>query len=135
MQPEVAEALEIAKHGSLRGKTPGRSDVLNISVPAESFVVPADAVSAIGDGNTESGLAALEKMFPQVAEGRANGGVAGSKVPIVAAAGEFIVHPEHVKRVGGGDVKKGHKALETMVKTIRAKTIKKLKGLPSPAKG
>lgn len=134
MHDDVAAALDIAKHGALRGKTPGRSDVLDISVPAESYVIPSDVVSAIGDGNTEAGMHVLEQMFPDQPAERASGGVVPD-VPIVAANGEFVCHPNHVKRVGGGDVKRGHREMDKFVKTIRAKTIKKLKGLPSPAKG
>lgn len=131
MHPDVEAALEVARVGSLRHYGPGRTDDLKISVPGESFVIPADIVSSIGEGNTENGFKKLEQMFPPPRAGRAEGG----KVPIVAAGGEFIVHPDHVKRVGGGDVKRGHKALEDFVKIIRKKTIKKLKGLPGPAKG
>lgn len=134
MHEDVSAALDIAKHGALRGATPGRTDVLDISVPAESFVIPADIISSIGQGNTEAGMKVLEQMFPEVPEQRANGGQV-SGVPIVAAAGEFVVHPEHVKRVGGGDLKRGHKHLEDFVKTVRAKTIKALKKLPGPARG
>lgn len=134
MHDDVRAAMEIAKHGALRGDTPGRTDVLDISVPAESFVVPADIISSIGQGNTEAGMKVLEKMFPPEAAERAAGG-AVDKVPIVAAAGEFVIHPEHVKRIGGGDVKKGHRELEKFVKTIRAKTIRALKKLPGPARG
>lgn len=131
LHPDVEAALEVARAGALRHHGPGRTDDLKISVPAESFVVPADIVSALGEGNTENGFKKLEHMFPAPPVERA----AGGKVPIVAAGGEFIVHPEHVRRVGGGDLKRGHKALEDMVKIIRAKTIKKLKKLPGPAKG
>lgn len=134
MHEEVRDALEIAKHGALRGDTPGRTDVLDISVPAESFVIPADTVSSIGQGNTGAGMKILEQMFPEVPETRAAGGSV-SKVPIVAAAGEFVVHPEHVKRIGGGDFKRGHRELDKFVKSIRAKTIKALRKMAPPAKG
>lgn len=131
MHEDVRAALDLAKHGALRHDGPGRTDDLEISVPGESFVIPADIVSAIGQGNTAAGFKVLEQMFPEKPVQRASGG----DVPIVAAGGEFVVHPEHVKRVGGGNVKKGHKALEDMVKAIRAKTIKALKKLPGPARG
>lgn len=131
MHGDVAAALEVARHGALRHDGPGRTDDLEISVPGESFIVPADIVSSIGQGNTAAGFKVLEQMFPQKAPQRTEGGA----VPIVAAGGEFVVHPEHVKRVGGGDVKKGHKSLEDFVKTIRARTIKALRKLPGPAKG
>lgn len=131
MHDDVKAALEIAKHGALRHDGPGRTDDLEISVPGESFVIPADIVSAIGQGNTAAGFKVLERMFPQRPVERATGG----EVPIVAAGGEFVVHPEHIKRVGNGDLKKGHKALDDFVKTIRGKTIRALKKLPGPAKG
>lgn len=130
MHEDIEAALEVARSGALRHHGPGRTDDLKISVPAESFVVPADIVSAIGDGNTENGFHRLEKMFPSPTAARADGG----KVPIVAAGGEYVIHPDHVKHVGGGDMKRGHKALDEFVKIIRAKTIKKLKKLPGPAK-
>lgn len=127
----VTSALEIARTGSLRHDGPGRTDDLNISVPGESFVIPADIVSALGEGNTAHGLKVLEHMFPPSDIKRADGGA----VPIAAAGGEFIVGPEHVQRVGGGDMKAGHNALIDFVKIIRAKTIKTLKKLPHPVKG
>jgi hypothetical protein len=131
MHPDIAAALEVATAGSLRGKTGGRTDNMNISVPSESFVLPADIISALGEGNTEAGFAVIEKLFPPPPAERANGG----KVPIVAASGEFVVHPSHVKRIGGGDMKRGHKALEDFVKIVRKKHIKTLRKLPAPAKG
>lgn len=134
MNPDVAASLELARHGSLRHDGPGRTDDLEISVPAESFVIPADIVSSLGQGNTEAGFKVLEELFPHAAAERASGGQV-SGVPIVAAGGEFVVHPEHVKAIGDGDVKRGHKQLEKFVKTVRARTIRALKKLPGPAKG
>ena len=131
MHPHIAAALEVATAGSLRHHGPGRTDDLEINVPGESFVVPADVVSALGQGNTEAGFKALEKLFPTPPQQRAKGG----EVPIIAAGGQFIVTPEHVKRTGGGDMKRGHKALEDFVKIVRKKHIKTLRKLPAPAKG
>ena len=131
MHPDIQAALEVATSGALRGRTGGRTDNQNISVPGESYVVPSDVVSALGEGNTEAGFAALEKLFPPPPVERADGG----KVPIVAATGEFVVHPSHVKRIGGGDVRRGHKNLREFVEIVRKKHIKTLQKLPKPAKG
>lgn len=131
MHPDIAAALEIARSGALRHHGPGRTDDLEISVPGESFVIPADIVSALGQGNTEAGFRVLEAQWPPIPEGRAAGGNTG-KTPIVAAGGEFIVHPDHVKKIGGGDMKRGHRALEEFVQLMRKKTIKKLRKLPRP---
>jgi hypothetical protein len=131
LHPDIEAALEVAQSGALRHHGPGRTDDLNISVPGESYVVPADVVSALGQGNTEAGFKVLERFWPTVPEGHAAGGNTG-KTPIVAAGGEYIVHPEHIKKIGGGNMKRGHRALEDFVKLVRNKTIKKLKGLPGP---
>jgi hypothetical protein len=55
-------------------------------------------------------------------------------VDIVAAGGEFIVPPDKVAELGGGDLKRGHDLLDAMVKHIRKTTIKTLKRLPGPKK-
>ncbi len=63
--------------------------------------------------------------------GMAKGGSA-SGVPIVAAGGEYVVHPHHVRQVGGGDLDMGHKVLDEFVKRSRAHLVKTLKNLPAP---
>jgi hypothetical protein len=64
---------------------------------------------------------------------KADGG-ATSGVPIVAAGGEYVIPPEDVVRIGGGDLDYGHKVLDSFVKKMRQKTIKTLQGLPGPKK-
>lgn len=127
----VAAAMEIVKTGALRHDGPGRTDDLNISVPGESFVLPADVISAMGQGNTEAGLKLLEQIFPSPPVRRASGG----DVPIAAAGGEFVVGPDHVKRLGQGDMKKGHDNLRKFVIQMREHAIKTLRKLPKPARG
>ncbi len=109
-----------------------------MDVKPESFVIPADIVSGIGEGNTKTGFAIFNKMFdipggtaPNVTA-RANGGNVPGNVPIMAAGGEFVVPPEVVARIGDGDIKRGHKILHEMVKHMRAQNIKKLKKMPNP---
>jgi hypothetical protein len=55
-------------------------------------------------------------------------------VPIVAAGGEYVIPPEDVVHIGGGDLDHGHKILDAFVKKMRQKTIKTLQGLPGPKK-
>lgn len=117
--------------GALKSHVAGRTDHLPIDVPAESFVVPADVVSGLGEGNTENGLHILDKMFGgQAPVARKDGGA----VPIMAAGGEYVVPPEAVTKIGGGDIKRGHKILNAFVKHVRKDTIKTLKKLPGPHK-
>lgn len=64
---------------------------------------------------------------------RASGGATGG-VPIVAAGGEYVIPPEDVVHIGGGDLDHGHKILDAFVKKMRQRTIKTLQGLPGPRK-
>ena len=63
---------------------------------------------------------------------KAHGGAVG--VPIVAAGGEWVVHPEHVESVGGGDLDTGHKVLDEFVKRVRKELIGTLRKLPGPVR-
>jgi hypothetical protein len=63
----------------------------------------------------------------------ASGG-ATDTVPIVAAGGEYVIPPEDVMHLGGGDLDHGHKILDAFVKKMREKTIKTLQRLPGPKK-
>ena len=61
---------------------------------------------------------------------KARGGMA--EVPIVAAGGEYVIHPRSVLRIGDGDLDNGHRALDAFVLKMRKQTIKTLKNLPGP---
>lgn len=118
--------------GPIKAPVAGRTDHLPIHVPSGSYVVPADIVSAIGEGNTETGFAILDHMIKIRSNGEAP--KTGSPVPIVAAGGEYVIPPIAVINFGGGDMDSGHKALDEWVKSERAKTIKTLSKLPGPKK-
>jgi hypothetical protein len=66
--------------------------------------------------------------------GFAPGGVpeGGDTTPIVAAGGEYIVHPDAVRHLGGGDIDTGHNVLDRFVKMQREKHIQTLKNLKPP---
>jgi len=55
-------------------------------------------------------------------------------VPIVAAGGEHVLHPDQVRAAGGGDLDTGHAVLDEFVKRMRKELVKTLKGLPGPKK-
>lgn len=116
--------------GPLHSTVPGRTDHLPITVAEGSFVLPADVVSGLGQGNTNAGMQVVEQMFPLPRIRRMSGG----RVPIAAAGGEFVIHPDTVAQLGGGDLSKGHKALDDFVLRTRAQTINKLRALPPPEK-
>jgi hypothetical protein len=150
----IAAALNVARHakkaaGGKSGPTPpgkattvhsgpikapvaGRTDHLPMHVSSGSYVVPADIVSAIGEGNTETGFAILDHMIKMRSAGDAP--TSGEMVPIVAAGGEYVIPPLAVMHFGDGNMDRGHKSLDEWVKSERAKTIKTLQKLPGPKK-
>jgi hypothetical protein len=132
--------------GPIHSSVAGRTDHLPIHVPSGSYVIPADIVSGMGEGNTIAGFKHAKRLFggtPYGAHsetpygqgktpyGMAKGG-ATSGVPIVAAGGEHVVHPDDVRAIGGGDLDTGHKVLDEFVKRFRAELVKTLKHLPGP---
>jgi hypothetical protein len=133
-------------HGPLKAKIPGRTDRLPIHVYSGSYVLPADIVSSLAEGNTEAGYEVIKKM---IEEAKSRGGRVGmqskygltghyhqprSVVPCIVAGGEYILTPEEVEAFGEGDINAGHKVLDSFVKSQRKKTIKTLQKLPGPAK-
>lgn len=142
--------------GPIHSPVAGRTDHLPVHVASGSYVLPADIVSSMGEGNTMNGFKVAKSMFSrplytaskmpygasgtpygQPMPGKASGGSTQEKpevVPIIVAGGEYIIHPDDVRWLGGGDLSAGHKELDDFVKKQRAKTIKTLKKLPGPRK-
>lgn len=117
--------------GPIKAPVAGRTDHLPMHVPSGSYVIPADIVSAIGEGNTEHGFEIIDYMVKQ----RAAGGEVGENAPpvaIVAAGGEYVIPPSAVIGFGSGDLDTGHKALDEWVVSERANTINTLKKLSPP---
>lgn len=112
--------------GPIHSLVAGRTDHLPMNVPSGSYVIPADIVSALGEGNTMAGFRILNEVFGKQE--------VGSEQPteIIAAGGEYVVSPESVARIGGGDLEAGHETLDDYVKKYRAQTIQTLKKLPGP---
>ena len=115
--------------GPLSSPVGGRTDHLPISVPEGAYIIPADVVSSLGQGNTQSGMLICQKMF-----GAPWQPGSGRSVDIMAAGGEFVVSPAEVAKRGGGDLASGHAVFDSWVKMERADNISKLKKMPPPVK-
>ena len=136
MTPAVPKPSAPKPHvGPIHSPVAGRTDHLPMHVPSGSYVIPADIISAMGEGNTMAGFKIMNSIVEEYGElpkAYAEGGFAGDLVPIVAAGGEYVISPESVTAMGDGDMDHGHKELDEFVKKMRAKTIQTLKGLPGP---
>jgi hypothetical protein len=137
--------------GALVGPTMGRADAISTKVPNGSHILPADTVSALGQGNSMAGFHRLSMAFPHSASGAtpaghpfgskgrgpgsfAHGGKKGDMVDVKLSDGEFRVSPEDVMAIGGGDRERGHNILDSFIMHVRDKHIKKLRKLPGPEK-
>lgn len=93
-------------------------------------------------GRTIPGLANQHHLMAAELDKASGGAISGSHVPaanddpieIMAAGGEHVVPPEMVKRIGLGNLKRGHEILDEFVKEVRKRNIKDLKNLPGPVK-
>jgi hypothetical protein len=123
------EARGLAHSGPIPSIVPGRTDRHNMRVSGGTYVLPADHVSGIGQGNTNAGFAILSHMFgmgpygskalgikhgsgaPRVSaprmqrpfgsdEGGSRGQGQGQPVDVVTAGGEFNVPPHVVEAIG-----------------------------------
>jgi hypothetical protein len=141
----IAAALDTARRsgrasggrvGPLTGATGGRADKLPMHVPDGSHVIPADVVSALGQGNSQHGHKVLAHMFPNSTTGKKTSGLRkrGGEVPVMVSDGEFIVSPEDVAHRGNGDVEHGHRVLDHFIIHTRQQNIHNLKHLPGPAR-
>jgi len=121
--------------GPIHSSVAGRTDHLPMHVESGSYVIPADIISAMGEGNTMAGFKAAKKIFAASMPMATGGEAAGrALVPIVAAGGEYVISPDEVASIGGGDMDHGHRVLDSFVKKMRAKTVQTLKALPGPKK-
>lgn len=146
--------------GAIHSAVAGRTDHLPVHVWSGSYVIPADIISAMGEGNTMSGFKVAKEIFeqpsyakgmpgtpafggeigaqalPEMPDKKAAGGATegNEAVPVVLAGGEYVIHPDDVARMGKGDLNRGHAILDRFVKAMRMQAVKTLRNLPGPKK-
>jgi len=116
--------------GPIISHVAGRTDHHDMNVPNGAFVIPADVVSGLGEGNSLAGMKVIEHMFPHPN----GGGSSGEPVPIAAAGGEVVLSPEQLTAKFGGDLDHAHKAMDAWVVHERKNIVKTMSKLPGPAK-
>lgn len=147
------EAAEIYHpSGFLHSITGGRADALPRTVAAESHVVPSDVVAGLGQGNSLAGAAVMDRILstgpfgtrlphgggglhvPRAPRPHLAAGGTAPKVPVQLSGGEYTIPPEKVAAWGGGDMKKGHAAIDRFILAVRKHTAARLRKLPPPKK-
>lgn len=145
-------ARMMERSGGLNSSVPGRTDRLPMNAKRGAYVLPADVVSGLGQGNTQAGVATLDSMFKKGPYGATLAGkmprsphtrlprapappkfADGGRVPIVAAGGEYIIEPHEIL-AQFGDLGFGHQVLDKFVMDTRKQTINDMKKLPGPSR-
>lgn len=148
--PAVTRALAVARRakggkvhiGPIKSPHGGRTDTEEMKVPDGSYVLSADVVSHLGENNSDAGLKRAHLFFGPgghfaKAQRRSSGGKSGGDgkpVECITAGGEYVIPPETVRAIGGGDLDHGHKVLDRWSMNVRKDHIATLASLPPPAK-
>jgi hypothetical protein len=126
--------------GPIKSPHGGRTDTEEMKVPDGSYVLSADVVSHLGENNSDAGLKRAHEFFGpsghfskahRSAGGKSGGD--GKPVECITAGGEYVIAPETVRAIGGGDLDHGHKVLDRWSMNVRKDHIKTLATLPPPA--
>jgi hypothetical protein len=119
--------------GLIHSDTPGRADHVPARVRRGAYVVPADVVSGIGQGNTMAGANALKQALGSHGPLRlADGGVAGDAMDVRLSGGEYVLDPEEVAAIGRGNHGAGAEVLDGLVHAVRTHAVKTMRELPPP---
>jgi hypothetical protein len=123
------------KAGLVHSPTPGRADSVKSKVRRGSYVMPADIVSTLGEGNTMAGAHALaETARSHGPIEYARGGAVDDHdhMDVALSGGEFVFEPEEVAAMGRGDHARGSAMLDQLVEIARKHAIQTLSALPPP---
>lgn len=107
----------LAPSGLIQGPGGGQDDRVPMTVPADSYVIPADVVAGLGDGNPTEGAARLHRAVGGRAP--AMGGLSRPGVPVAVSPAEQVIPPDRVAALGGGNIDRGEKALDGFVRNVR----------------
>lgn len=77
--PRMALEQALRKAGRVQGQGGGQDDVVDIKAAPGEYVFDAEAVSALGDGNTEEGARKLDEMRMNIRKHKRTGGL--SSIP------------------------------------------------------
>lgn len=98
--PHVRKPRTKLHTGPIHSPVAGRTDHLPMHVPSGSYVIPADIVSAMGEGNTIAGFKHIKRMFGGMPYGNRSGGPYGQgAAPYGMATGGAVKSTENPNRV------------------------------------
>ena len=130
---DIVSGIPGAQGNSLAGHN--ALNKLFASLPLSPDEAPYGAAfPTLPHGKTMPGLVSEHKLMEHAMAKGGNAGGHHEAVPILAAAGEHVIPPEIVKRIGLGNLVRGHAILDKFVMEVRKRNIKTLQKLPRPVK-
>lgn len=138
MIPHISIEEEIRSPGLagyLMGATKGQDDMKDGYLVEDDFVIPADVVADIGDGNNIAGAKMLENHFKRFDENpRSSNPLIKSIIPAKVSDGEYVIKAKRVMNMGGGKAADGHKKLYNLINNVRKEKRGGKVSLPPKAK-
>lgn len=131
------------KSTGIYGPGNGQDDKIKTKIPSGSYIIDASTTADLGDGSSSAGIKVLQEAAKHIRKSKPSHVVkhvekfikGDSKItPVYLANEEFKFDPITVALAGGGDVDKGAKVFEHMVKRIRAHKNSNGLNLPPKAK-
>lgn len=125
-------------YGMILGSGNGRSDNVAAKVKIDDYIVPADVVSALGNGDTNSGGKTINNWINQhsdkaTMDAYADGG-SSRTLDADLSSGEARLPGHVVRKLGKGSSDKGADMLDKWVLGIRNQYKEHLASLPAPKK-
>jgi hypothetical protein len=160
--PKPTPIVKVPGAHLIHSTVPGRTDRIPMQARTGSYILPADVVSGLGQGNTAAGAkmwgqsishaigpmgiknAIKQRSFnavkmpsvrmPTPNVKYADGGVyeGDEYTPIITAGGEMIIDPEIVAELGSGDAEEGKRILGSSAMGVRKQVLAEMKKLPRP---
>jgi hypothetical protein len=107
----------------IKGKGTGQSDDIKVDMPVGSYIIDATTTAHLGDGSSTAGIKALDNMVKSISKSPVRKliekRIQVKKIPVAVANEEYKIDPVTVSVIGNGDLGKGSKLLERMVKRVR----------------
>jgi len=133
------ELASFTKSTGIYGPGNGQDDKIRTRIPSGSYIIDASSTADLGDGSSSSGIKVLKEVEAHIKKNapphvikQVSRFIKKDSKPtdVYLANEEFKFDPVTVALAGGGDVDKGAKIFEGMVKKIRSHKNSNGLGLP-----
>lgn len=131
-EPEIIDIGTLKETSPIEGDDKGQDDNIHVKAPVGGYVLDADVVSSIGDGNTDAGFKEINRYLENL-EKKHIKKIKPKLIDCAFSTGELQIDPRDVTAIGKNDLEKGHKVLNQFVKEVRAHKKHSIDSIPPKA--